>query len=135
VWTGDEDAFYGEIDNILSSISYAETTQTPYNFIRFHKDIHSRLVLEFQYVVETTPEEHRRELRKKLMTRINIQKKAGSDPKWKAYDRLRSHLPEHMRSTVPSPDQVAAQPETYRNMLTMIPQQNPLHAYLSLFSL
>jgi len=138
VWK-DEESFYDETDNVLAMIHYNPDTTEKYNFMRFRLETPSRLVLEPAVVKQISPEEKREELRKRLRQKINdtrnIQQKGGRDPKWKAYQDLRSRLPQAAATVVPDPDQVMASPDTYRSMMTMIPNQNPLYQYLSLFNL
>jgi hypothetical protein len=136
IWTT-EDAFYDEIDAVLSSIHYPEDIQNRYNTIRFHTDtIHANLTLCFDYIPEQTAEEKRQILLNKLHSRIKGEKnKNSSDPQWKAYESLHSRVPSNVKSMIPTPDQVRAHPDMYRNMLSMLPAQNPLSSYLSLFSL
>jgi hypothetical protein len=133
VWK-DEEAFHDEVDGVLSLIHYPDERR--YNFIRFdHSTIPDRLTLRFEFIPTPTAEEKREELRKKLHQKLKINRKVGVDPLWRAYDQLRTRLPANSQLIIPDPDKVRADPETYKNMMTMIPSQNPVHQYLSMFSL
>lgn len=133
VWK-DEEAFHEQVEDVLSSIHYPDDRR--YNFIRFeHSAVPDRLMLDFEFVHAPSAEERRAALRKKLRDRLRYTRKLGVDPLWRAYETLRSRLPANSQMVVPDPDKVRADPETYKNMMTMIPSQNPVHQYLSMFSL
>lgn len=141
VWKTD-DAFYDHIDTILSLIHYSEDTHERYNTLRFHTDTVStpRLTLCFDYIPQQTAKDKRKILLNKLHSymknkRNGKKNKTGSDPLWKAYESLHSRVPAHVKPMIPTPDQINAQPDIYRNMLSMLPAQNPLSSYLALFSL
>ena len=135
-WTGDEDAFRDATERILESIYYDEKETEKYNVLKFdYCEPLNRMEIILDHVKMETPEERREMLRKKLHAKLKDSKRpqAYTDPKWEAYEQMRSRLPLQNRGMIPSPTQVLANEEMYRNMMTMIPNQNPLHKYLSLF--
>lgn len=133
IWTNEE-TFHDQVEDVLSSIHYPDDRR--YNFIRFeHNSIPDRLTLDFEFTPTPSAEEKRAALRKKLHAKLRSSRKSGVDPLWRAYETLRSRLPANSQMIVPDPDKVRADPETYKNMMTMIPSQNPVHQYLSMFSL
>lgn len=135
VWTNDTD-FYDHIDNIIQQIHYDPLYKhQEYNHIEHNlvKDRH--LILLFKRIHIETPEERRRNLSKKLKTAIQ-QKKHPSfhpDPQTQAYHQLCQQLPQEQKHIIPKPSHVKENIDMYRQMMTMIPNENPLYKYLSLF--
>lgn len=135
-WTGDDAAFLEQSQSILDAIHYEKEDGSRYNMIRHEFDpMTNRLRLFLEMVHIETPEEHREKLRKKLHNtmRLRASGRASPDPRWQMYERLKSHLPLENRAMIPTPDQITANLEMYRNMATMIPNHNPLSQYLALF--
>lgn len=126
------DDFYDKMDDILAQIHY-EPNATPYNHI--DPNLHSghRLVLTFKHVHMETMEERRKLLRQKLRDAIDYKKRptANQDPHEQLYKKICRLLPEEQRRIVPSPQQVRDNRDTYKQMMTMLPAQNPLRHYLS----
>lgn len=132
-WTGDEDAFREQTDGILETLHYEDAALPRYNMFRFdYCRPLNRMEVILEHVEMETAEERRERLRKKLHSRLK-KNHAQKDARWEAYEKMRSRLPAQNRSMLPSPTQVMANEEMYRNMMSMIPNQNPLHQYLSMF--
>jgi hypothetical protein len=133
VWT-DDAGFYDHHDSILQQVHY-DPMHEAYNHIE-HNLVHDRhLVLLFRRVPIETPGERRAQLRKKLREAIQRKQRpvAHPDPIEQTYARLCQQLPEEQRRVIPRPSQVRSNLDMYKQMMTMIPNQNPLHQYLSLF--
>jgi hypothetical protein len=136
-----EEKFLDQIEEVLATIHYPETCveTEKYNMIKFDYDsMTNRLELEMQNIREETSEERRARLVKKLresQTRRHSRPSsaASSDPRWEMYEKIRNHVPQGQRNMIPDPDSVSNNLEMYRTMLTMIPAQNPLHKYISMF--
>lgn len=135
VWD-DEMGFYDHIEDVLGQIYYDPLHEDmKYNHIEHNLVDKNHLRLVFKRVHIETPEERRKNLQKKLKNAIH-NKKHGvvyTDPHEKMYQQLCQQLPEQQRKIIPKPSHVKANLDMYRQMLTMIPNQNPLHQYISGF--
>jgi hypothetical protein len=136
VWTGDEDAFHDKTEEILNTIYYANGEEQ-YNVMKFDycKPL-NKMEVTLERIDMETPEKRREQLRQKLREKIHQKRpnlRHGKDPRWEMYEQMRSRVPESAKAMIPSPDQVTANEEMYKSMMTMMPNQNPLHQYLSLF--
>lgn len=133
VWDIDEqERFHDDVDRILENIHYEDDTKK-YNVCKFdYTDHNKRLVLYFDKVHIQTKEDRRKELLEKLHSKLKV-KKHATDPQWQMYEKLKSRMPEANKNMIPTPDQVKNNLEMYRTMMTMIPNQNPLHEYLAMF--
>ena len=135
LWT-DEMEFYDHIENILEQIHYDPVhDDLQYNHIEHNLRNEKHLVLLFKKIHIETPEERREQLRKKLKQAIRNKKRpiAQVDPHEQMYQRLCQQLPEEQRRMIPAPSQVKANLDMYKQMMTMLPNQNPLCQYLSSF--
>lgn len=135
VWK-DEMDFYDHIDDILQQVHYDPIHKDqPYNHIEHNMPNDKHLVLLFKKIHIETPEERQKMLRQKLRNAIKNKKHAQSyvDVKEQTYQRLCQQIPVEQRRIIPSPAQVQANLEIHRQMLTMLPSNNPLHQYLSMF--
>lgn len=131
VWK-DEDSFNEEIYNILEKIFYTDENQK-YNVCKYDYTNHNnRLVLHFEIVQLETQESKRKELLNKLHNKLKS-KQHINDPQWQMYEKIKNRLPEANKHLIPSPDKVKNDLDTYKTMMTMIPNQNPLYQYLSMF--
>lgn len=133
VWK-DEMDFYDHLDDILQHVYYDPIHQDmKYNHIE-HNLERNHLVLLFKRIHMETPEERRQKLRQKLHDAMHHRKRniPKTDPQEQAYQRLCQQLPEGQRRIIPSPSQVRSNRDMYRQMLTMVPSQNPFHQYLSM---
>lgn len=133
LWT-DEMAFYDHIDSVLEEVHYDPIHEDlKYNHIEHNLIDEKHLTLTFKRLHIETPEERREKLRKKLKDAIGAKKRpvAHTDPHEQMYVRLCQQLPEEQRRMIPKPSQVKDNPEMYKQMMTMIPNQNPLYQYLS----
>lgn len=130
----DSDDFLEHIDTILQSIHYE--TQQPYNILRFdHDKIRNAVTLMFEYQDE---EKKRNDLRQRLKQKIrnfknHRQPQSEKDEAERMYNHLKHNLPSAQQQLIPSPAQIRSNPETYRPMMTMLPNQHPVYKYLSLF--
>ena len=135
VWT-DEAGFYDHIETILGQVHYDPIHKDQeYNHID-HSLVHEkRLVLVFKTVPMETPEERRKKLKQKLKNAIDSRRHqaANVDPQEQMYQRLCQQLPEEQRKIIPKPSHVRENLDMYKQMMTMIPNQNPLYQYLSSF--
>lgn len=135
VWK-DEVDFYDHLDNVLQQVHYDPLHEDmKYNHIEHNLANDRHLVLLFKRIHIETPEERRQKLRKRLKNVIQNKKHhvVARDPCEQAHLRLCQQLPDEQRRIIPNPTQVRSNLEMYRQMLTMIPQQNPFHQYLSMF--
>lgn len=135
VWA-DEMSFYDHIDDILHQIHYDPMHEDMrYNHIEHNLVDGKNLVLLFKRLHIETPQERRNRLRKKLRNVIQNKKHpiANVDVKEQTYQRLYQQLPAEQRRIIPTPTQIKSNPDMYRQMTTMLPAQNPLREYLSLF--
>lgn len=135
VWT-DEMEFYDHIDKILEQIHYDPIHESlKYNHIEHNHINDKHLVLLFKHIHIETTEERRGKLRQKLKNAIQMKKRpvAHVDPHEQMYQRLYQQLPEEQRRIIPKPSHVKANLEMYKQMITMLPNQNPLCQYLSSF--
>lgn len=135
VWKDDMD-FYDHIDDIIHQIHYDPIHKDKqYNHIEHNMPNNKHLVLLFKKIHIETPEERQKILRQKLRNAIKNKKHKPScvDAKEQTYQRLCQQLPMEQRRIIPSPTQVLANPDMYRQMLTMLPSNNPLRQYLSMF--
>lgn len=132
-WT-DEYGFYDHLDDILRQIHYDPVYETQqYNHIEHDLRDDKHLVLLFKRI--ETSQDRRKDLLKKLKQAIHQKKHASyqPDPLEQAYQQLCQRLPQEQQHIIPKPSQVQENKEMYRQMLTMIPRENPLYQYLSLF--
>lgn len=131
IWVG-IDGFYDKMDDILAQIHYAPEVK-PYNHIDPNLYSDKRLILTFKHVHTETLEERREFLRKKLRHAIGSKKRPtpNQDPHEQMYKRICQQLPEEQRHIVPSPKQVRENTDTYRQMMTILPTNNPVRQYLS----
>lgn len=130
----EEDLFQEELENILEQIHY-EDEKDRYNVCKFEYTKHNMcLTLKFESIHIKTKEEIRLELVKKLREKTGANKndKRRRDPVWTMYEKIKSRLPESNKNIIPNPDMVRANMDTYRAMMTMLPNQNPIHEYLSM---
>lgn len=136
VWTTEED-FYDHLDEILTQIHYDPIIlqEQQYNHIEHNLKNERHLVLFFKRIHMETPEERRNKLIQKLKNTIQQKKHASfhPDPQTQAYQQLCQRLPKEQQNIIPKPSQVKENIDMYRQMMTMIPRENPLHQYLSLF--
>lgn len=135
VWT-DEMEFYDHIENIIDQVHYDPINEDmKYNHIEHNLKNNQHLVLVFKKIHIETSEERREKLRKKLKNVIHSKKHpvANTDPHEQMYQRLCQQLPEGQRQIVPKPSQVRSNLDMYKQMMTMLPNQNPLYQYLSAF--
>ena len=135
IWT-DEMEFYDHIDKILEQIHYDPVHQDlKYNHIEHNLQNEKNLLLVFKKIHIETAEERREKLRKKLKEKIQTKKHAVSqvDPHEQMYQRLCQQLPEEQRRIIPKPSHVKSNLDMYKQMMTMLPNQNPLYQYLSSF--
>jgi len=135
VWT-DEMEFYDHIENILNEVHYDPVHESlKYNHIEHNVVDDRHLSLVFNLIHIETPEERREKLRKKLKNAIDKKKHpvAQADPQEQMYQRLSQQLPEEQRRILPKPSQVRANLDMYRQMITMLPNENPLCKYLMTF--
>lgn len=132
----DEMDFYDQIDAILEQIHYDPLhADLKYNHIE-HNLVHEKhLVLLFKKIHIETAQERREKLRQKLRKVIQTKKHATShvDPQEQMYQRLCQQLPEEQRRIIPNPSQVKTNLDMYKQMMTMLPHQNPFYQYLSSF--
>ena len=133
LWT-DELGFYDHMDKVLAQVHYTDE-QTRYNYIEHNLTDEKHLVLLFKKVHIETAEERRQKLRQKLREAIQTKKHrvAHADPQEDMYQRLCQQLPEEQRRIIPKPSQVRENLDMYKQMMTMLPNQNPLYQYLSTF--
>lgn len=135
VWT-DEAGFYDHIEEVLGQIHYDPIHQDQrYNHID-HSLVHEkRLVLVFKTIPMETEEERRKKLKQKWKDAMETRRHAAAhvDPQEQMYQRLRQQLPEEQRKIIPKPSHVRENPDLYKQMMTMLPNQNPLCQYLSSF--
>lgn len=132
----DEIEFYDQIDTILESIHYSTTHEhLKYNHIEHNLIDERHLSLAFKKIHIESPEERREKLRKKLHEKIQAKKHAvaNADPQEQMYQRLTQSLPEAQRRILPKPSQVRSNVEMYKQMMTMLPNDNPLYKYLATF--
>ena len=139
----DEETFYNQIENVLAMIHYPENCAETdkYNMIKFHyNSMTNSLILEMIHIPVETAEERTIRLRKKLQEarkRMHGGRGGGGkkslDPRWEMYETIKNQIPIAQRNMIPNPDSIQNNLEMYRNMLTMIPTQNPLHKYISMF--
>lgn len=131
-WNPDlEYEFTEELDKMLSEIYYDDETKR-YNMCKFEYCRHNEcLTLMFEQVHIQTVEERHEELRKKLHDKMKTKHNAAN-PEWKMYEQIRSRMPEAQKKMIPDPDKVRSDMTTYRTMMTMLPNQNPIYQYLSM---
>lgn len=135
VWT-DEMDFYDHIENILDQVHYDPINEDmKYNHIEHNLKDSQHLVLVFKKIHIETPEERRDKLKKKLKNAIQSKKRpvANIDPHEQMYQQLCQQLPEAQRRIIPKPSHVRENLDMYKQMMTMLPNQNPLCQYLSKF--
>lgn len=135
IWT-DEMEFYDHIDKILEQVHYDPIhTDLKYNHIEHNLQNDKHLVLVFKKIHMETAEERREKLRQKLKNAIQTKKRAVAhvDPHEQMYQRLCQQLPEEQRRIIPKPSHVKENLDMYKQMMTMLPNQNPLYQYLSAF--
>lgn len=135
IWT-DEFSFYDHLDNILEKIHYDPIHENQkYNHIEHQLKNNKYLILLFKQVHMETPKDHRANLLKKLRNAIQQRKHASyhPDPQTQAYQQLSQQLPQEQQHIIPKPSQVRENPEMYRQMMSVLPHENPLRKYLSLF--
>lgn len=135
IWT-DEMGFYDHIDNILGQLNYDPIHEDlKYNHIEHNLIDEKHLNLLFKRIHIETPEERREKLKKKLKGVIEAKKRpvAHADPHEQMYTRLCQQLPEEQRRVIPKPSHVRDNIDMYKQMMTMIPNQNPLYQYLATF--
>jgi hypothetical protein len=141
VWKDDE-SFYDHIESILERIYYHDTTKDRYNMIKFDFDRHTgTLRLDFERKsIEKEKDTHdilQQKLRQKIKNlrngRMGVKSPAEDDPAVRMYNQLNNNLPVSQRQLIPTPDAVRANPAMYQSMMTMLPNQNPVYKYLSMF--
>jgi len=134
-WINPDD-FLEHTDTILKSIHYEGGTKQPYNVLRFdHDKIRNALTLMFEY---QDLDKKRNDLRQRLKQKIrnfkdHRQPQTEKDEAERMYAHLKNNLPSAQQQLIPSPTQIRSNPETYRPMMTMLPNQHPVYKYLSLF--
>lgn len=135
IWKGDMD-FYDHIDDVLQHVHYDPLHEDiRYNHIEHNLVNDKHLVLLFKRIHIETSDERRLKLRQKLRDAMQTRKRptANLDPMEQTYIRLCQQLPEEQRKIIPKPSQVRSNLDMYKQMMTMIPNQNPLYQYLALF--
>lgn len=130
----DETSFYDHLEDVLNSVHYMNE-EDRYNHIEHNLKSENHLVLLFRKVHIETPEERRKKLQKKLQNVIQQKKRplANIDPQEQLYQRLCQQVPQQQRNLIPKPTDVRSNLDMYRQMITMMPAQNPLRQYLSTF--
>jgi hypothetical protein len=133
IWK-DEAVFYDQIDQVIGQVHYADPNQR-HNHIEHNLDANNNLVLLFKRIQIETEEERRKKLQNKLRNAIRRKKhqSAHTDPQERQYQQLCQLLPEAQQSIIPTPTQVRANPELYRQMASTLPAQNPVCQYLNSF--
>lgn len=139
LWEKDEEDFINHVDEVLNSIHYPPTS-IKYNEMKFdHDKTTNILTIDLSY---RDPEEHHNQLKMKLKNKIKNLKdrrfsqkttESHQDPAEQMYQTLRNGMPAGQQSMLPSPTQIRANPQMYQAMMSMIPNQNPIYKYLTMF--